>query len=281
MRVRWIAVGLVAMVGMLGACSGDGGGRSSSSTSTTAATAKPLTILVTNDDGFAADGIDAVVEALRKLPDVKVTVVAPATNQSGTGSKTSPAMPAATQERTKSGYPATAVQGYPADSVNYALANDYRSAPPDLVVSGINFGQNIGPSATVSGTVGAAKTAVGRGVPALAASQGLGSPPDYPNAATLVADWVRARRGLLVKGDAQKVVVNLNVPTCPSGSVRGVKQEPLSPSNPAITPPPDCTSTATQFSDDAAAFLAGFASVTEIDGSGGTVTTSTTWPANG
>jgi 5'-nucleotidase len=278
-RVRWIAVGLVAMVGVLGACSG-GSSSSSSSTSTTAATAKPLTILVTNDDGFAADGIDAVVEALRKIPNTKITVVAPTANQSGTDGRTLPVLPAASAQKTKSGYPATAVEGYPVDAVKYALAKVYKT-PPDVVVSGINLGQNIGPSAAVSGTVGAAKAAVAKGIPALAASQGLGNPLDYPSAAALVVDWVTARRAKLVAGSAEKVVVSLNVPTCPSGSVRGVKQVPLSSSDAAITPPPDCNSTATQFTDDAAAFLAGFATVTEINEAGKTVTTSTTWPVSG
>src|SRR5262249_28068941 len=155
------AVGVVASVGALGACGGGGSSSSSSSTTkaTGATTAKELTILVTNDDGFAADGIDAVTQALVKLPNTKVTVVAPTANQSGTDGRTLPVTPAASAQKTKSGYPATAVEGYPADAVNYALTKVYKT-PPDLVVSGINLGQNIGPSAAVSGTVGAAKAAV-------------------------------------------------------------------------------------------------------------------------
>ena len=77
------------------------------------------------------------------------------------------------------------------------------------------------------------------------------------------------------------VVVNLNVPTCTIGKIRGLKQEPLSTTATGIAPPPDCTSTATTFTDDVEAFLAGFASVTELTPTGETVTTSTTWPAAG
>jgi hypothetical protein len=60
-----------------------------------------------------------------------------------------------------------------------------------------------------------------------------------------------------------------------------VRQEPLSTSATGISPPPDCTSTATTFTDDVGAFLAGFASVTELTPTGQTVTTSTTWPPSG
>lgn len=284
MRVRTVVVIGVVLVALLAACGGgddskSSGSSASRSTSTTDAS-RELTILVTNDDGFAGAGIDTVVEALRKLPKVKVTVVAPATNQSGTGSKTTPPPLRATQQTTTSGYPVTAVEGFPADAITYALS-EVLPEDPDLVVSGINEGQNLGPIASISGTVGAAKAAAVAGIPALAASQGLGDPPDYSTAAKLVVDWVRARREALIGGKAEKVVVNLNVPTCPTGSVRGVKQEPLSTTGTGITPPPDCASTATTFVDDVEAFLAGFASVTELTPSGETVTTSTTWPATG
>ncbi|MEY3361923.1 MAG: hypothetical protein RL531_1642 [Actinomycetota bacterium] len=119
-----------------------------------------LEILVTNDDGYAAPGIDALVERLRDLPGVEITVVAPATNQSGTSDRTTPgdvsALTAA-KVATTSGYPATAVTGFPADSVNYAL--DVLDLDPDLVVAGSNAGQNLGVVAPISGTVGAARTA--------------------------------------------------------------------------------------------------------------------------
>jgi len=82
---------------------------------------QPLEILVVNDDGYSAAGIDAVVEGLRTLPGVHIDVVAPATNQSGSGDKTTPGGVTAFAAQTQSGYPATAVNGYPADSVLYAL----------------------------------------------------------------------------------------------------------------------------------------------------------------
>ena len=137
-----------------------------------------LQVLITNDDGVSAEGIDALVEAVRKLPRVKVTVVAPATNQSGTSDKTTPGTLVPEPTLTISGYPALAVPGFPADSVIAALAGA-DPTKPDVVLSGINQGQNLGALSDVSGTVGAARTAARHGIPALAVSQGTGSPPDY------------------------------------------------------------------------------------------------------
>ena len=105
---------------------------------------KPLLrILVTNDDGVTAPGIDALVEALRELPRVKVTVVGPATNQSGTSDKTTAGSLVTAESTTESGYPAVAVPGYPADSVNVALDAGLVKKP-HVVISGVNQGQNLG-----------------------------------------------------------------------------------------------------------------------------------------
>ena len=132
-----------------------------------------LTILVTNDDGVTAPGINATVQALSALPHTKVTVVAPLTNQSGTGAKVTGGTLTVTDATTASGYPAKAVAGYPADTIIWAIDDHGIAQRPDLVVSGINFGENIGPLASLSGTVGAAQTALARGIPALAVSQGV------------------------------------------------------------------------------------------------------------
>jgi 5'-nucleotidase len=283
-KARAVAVTGLGLALVLGACSSSGSDSSSGAsvtTSSTKAAAEPLTILVTNDDGYASAGIDAVVEALRKLPAVEVTVVAPATNQSGQGSKTTPGELTATQSRTTSGYPATAVNGFPADTITYAMAHEFASEPPDVVVSGVNEGANMGPIVNVSGTVGAAKAAVALGIPAIAASAGSPPmPPNYSTAADLIADWVTAHRAAFAPGTTKAtVVVNLNVPTCTGGKVRGVVQVPLGTDGAAaVNAKGDCASTATDPADDVAAFTEGFVPVTEIDQAGQTVTTSTTWP---
>ena len=94
----------------------------------------PLEVLVSNDDGVGAPGIDTVVEALRVVPNVHVTVSAPATNQSGAGSKFTDGPVSASDAETASGYPAWSVEGFPVDAVRYALRT--RHVNPDLVVSG-------------------------------------------------------------------------------------------------------------------------------------------------
>src|SRR4029077_2632080 len=98
------------------ACSSDDSasdnGTTSKSTTTTEAE-RPLTILVSNDDGIGAPGLDALVEGLRKVPNTKVIVSAPVANQSGTGGKTTPGgTPAATDATTASGVGGHAVPGF-------------------------------------------------------------------------------------------------------------------------------------------------------------------------
>lgn len=276
MRNRLIPfVALVAVT--LAACSSSSGSKSSGEGGST--TTKPpatLSILVTNDDGVGAPGIDVVSQALMKLPNVKVTIVAPATNQSGTGSKTTDPTPPGTPAKTASGIAATSVAGFPADSVNYAF--DTMKLQPDLVVSGINQGQNVGPATAASGTVGAAKTAAAKGVPAVAASQGLGDQPQYSVGAQYVIAWVEDHRDALVAGKDPADVVNINIPTCTSGAVRGLKQVPVSTDPAGILDPADCTSTLTDVATDVSAFLAGFVSVSQLSATGETVTSSTTFP---
>jgi 5'-nucleotidase len=260
----------VLVVGAAGC--GSGGGTPSAGAATTGVATTPavaaLTILVSNDDGVTAPGIDAVVNALRALPDVTVDVVAPATNESGTGAKRSATTPPHQPARTASGVAATAVDGYPTDSVDVAL--DVLGLKPDLVVSGINLGQNLGPFVDLSGTVGAARAAAVHGIPAIATSFGLGKTYDFAPAASLVATWVAAHRAQFAghgAGAALSTIMNLNVPNCATGVVRGEKELPTEPKvanlATALTNNQDCASTATP-TDEVGAFNDGFATVTTI-----------------
>jgi methylase of polypeptide subunit release factors len=90
-------------------------------------------VIVTNDDGIDAPGIDALVTALSTLPDVELTIVAPAENQSGTSMNLTDGEVVASDAATSSGVAATAVVGFPADSVRWALEN--LDVDFDLVVS--------------------------------------------------------------------------------------------------------------------------------------------------
>jgi 5'-nucleotidase len=131
-------------------------------------------------------------------------------------------------------------------------------------VSGINEGQNLGPVVDISGTVGAARAGARRGVPALAVSQGLGQDLDYEVAAGLVVDWIEENADALRAGEVPAdVVVNLNVPTCDTGELRG-QVEVASAATGNAAPPSDCASTAEGFTDDVTAFANGFAALSEI-----------------
>jgi len=268
--VQFVALGLV--IGLLGCDDGsDGSGGSGGSPGGV------LRILVTNDDGVAAAGIDAVVEALRVNPDNEIVVSAPAENQSGSGDRTTPTPPPlqATTTTTASGYPATAVEGYPADSVNYALDNLYPDAPPHVVLSGINEGQNVGNISEagvlsqISGTVGAAKTAACRDVPALASSQGDAETFDYPAGVAEVLKWLEANRAALVAGQVSvENITSINVPSCDgNGSIRGSLDVPLATENPnayLLLGPQDCTSTVEDVPNDVEAFFNGYTTVTPV-----------------
>jgi 5'-nucleotidase len=288
---RWhtliAAVGVVVLVGLSG-CSKDGSndsakaaGGGAAATTTTPADSK-LRILVTNDDGVGAPGIDALVQGLAKLDNVEVTVVAPSGDRSGSGSRTTPGEVTSHDATTASGHVAVGVDGFPADSVRVAV--DVRGVKPNVVVSGINAGQNLGPFVDISGTVGAARAAVARGIPALALSAGVlaHAPIDFAAAVPIANDWITTHRAALLNGSAKVSVTSVNIPTCPSGTVRGTTDATVDTAAKGGMPlsAPDCTKTtpADPAAGDIALFLAGFATVSQVpdlpaDSAGATTTT--------
>jgi len=239
-----------------------------------ATNATTLRILVTNDDGVRAEGIDAIVEALVSDSANEVIVSAPNGNRSGSGDQTGPSERcgnlSVSSTTTQSGYPATAIDGCPADAVLYALASLYPAdAPPDVVLSGINEGQNVSAViAGISGTVGAAKTAARRGVPALASSQGLPAPGgriQYGDGVQAVLAWLADRRDALTAGTEPSEADSVNIPTCNGGSIRGtIVGLPLAPSPEGALDPQDCESTLENPTDDVQAFMNGFITLTDI-----------------
>ena len=106
------------------------------------AAAQNLRVLVTNDDGVRAPGIDALVQELTQNPNLEVIVIAPAMNQSGTADNFTNGALGVAAGSTASGFPGKAVSGFPADTVLYGVLREL-DPDPDLVVSGINAGQNI------------------------------------------------------------------------------------------------------------------------------------------
>ena len=200
-----------------------------------AAPLSPIKVLVTNDDGVSAPGIDALVEELRTRSDFNLTVIAPAANSSGTGENRTATIQV-NDATTASGYAAKAVTGFPGDTTLWGILEEMKANPPDLVVSGINFGQNLSAEVIpLSGTVGAATWAARLGIPAFAVSAGFGSPVNYGQAAKYTADLVEKFRtsGGFRKKMKEKdpsgsnffrgLVLNINVPTCTTGSVRGAR----------------------------------------------------------
>lgn len=268
---RLLLASVIACVVIGAGCSGgdDSAGPSSTAspattTSANAATTAPgkgIVVMVSNDDGVSAPGIDSLVNALEKRSDVaEVVVVAPAENQSGAGDKTTTGAEAS-PATTKSGVAATAVAGTPADSVTHGLDVVMAGSPPDLVMTGVNAGQNLGPVLSLSGTVGAARTAARRGIPAVAISQGLtadGGDLDYTPGTTAAMAWLDEHIGSLRPG----TVTNINAPTCGKGSIRGTVEKPSATEGNALVAGVDCTATATG-TDDVSAFNAGFVVVSD------------------
>lgn len=225
-----------------------------------------LLILVTNDDGIAAPGIDTLVNTLLEVDNVEIKVVAPAENQSGSSDRTTEGDVVWNESSTTSGYMAVAVYGYPADSVRVAL--EELGITPDLVVSGVNEGQNVGPLARLSGTVGAARFAARAGFPAVAVSAGFGSNADYDAAATLVAAWIEDNRNALANNIASAdSVISFNVPGCTEGDIRELFEVPLADevpegANPFFT---DCSiEPDSDPVNDVDAMIKGHAAVTEV-----------------
>jgi 5'-nucleotidase len=269
-RTPALVLAAALSIGTLAACgssSSDGGSSTTApktDETTTTAASKPLQILVGNDDGYSAEGIDTLVTALQTLDDVEVTVVAPLTQQSGQGGKTTPdADLEVTDVKTKGGYPAKAVDGYPADAVNVAF--DELGLEPDLVITGINEGQNLGGLVDISGTIGAARAAAKHGVPALATSQGTTS-FDYDSAVPFILDWVKENRSKIESGDLEAGVTSMNIPSCDDGEIRGEVEPKVADTVEDAIHDQDCTSTTPEadLTTDIDAFNAGFVTLTPV-----------------
>lgn len=164
-----------------------------------------MRILISNDDGYLAPGLSALADALASIADI--VVVAPDSNRSGASNSLSLDRPLSVQRAANGFY---FVNGTPTDCVHVALTGmlDYR---PDLVVSGINNGQNMGDDTLYSGTVAAATEAYLFGIPAIAFSQVDYGWDHLDSAARLARDIVLRRFDAL----PSPYLLNVNIPNLP------------------------------------------------------------------
>ncbi len=177
-----------------------------------------MKILITNDDGFDAEGIRELVKALSKEHDV--TVVAPKYNQSCVGHGLTLKTPLYVEEAEIEGadVPAYCINGTPADCVRFALS--MMDIAPDAVVSGINRAGNIGTDVLYSGTVSAAEEAAMLGFRAIAVSKETTSHDFFPDAASHFAENFGLFFGCTT---AEKRLLNVNYPNLPRSEYRGVR----------------------------------------------------------
>lgn len=175
------------------------------------------TILVSNDDGFFAPGIYALWEAMSKIGNV--TVVAPDSEKSAVGHAITITDPIRVQEVSgKNGYNGFAVKGTPADCVKLACSA-LMEIKPDIVVSGINAGANMGNDIIYSGTVSAATEGTILGIPSVAFSLTSIRGGDFNGAQTIAKKIVE---NVLIHGLPKDILLNVNVPNIPYSSLKGI-----------------------------------------------------------
>ncbi|MBI5048498.1 MAG: 5'/3'-nucleotidase SurE [Deltaproteobacteria bacterium] len=168
-------------------------------------------MLVSNDDGIHSEGIKALARALRRVGEVYV--VAPDRERSAASHSLTLHRPLRVEQHGSNAY---AVDGTPTDCINIAV-NGILKKKPDLVVSGINKGGNLGDDVTYSGTVSAAMEGTLLGIPSVAMSLVSRDNFDFKMAARFAA---RLTRFILKKGLPKDTLLNVNVP---AGDVKGYR----------------------------------------------------------
>jgi 5'-nucleotidase len=185
-----------------------------------------MRVLLTNDDGIGAEGLHALRRALADLDGIEVGVIVPDSNRSATARSITTRSPLSVEEiELDDGFIAYATDGTPVDCVRFGelgLVGD----GPDLIVSGINHGSNLGDDITYSGTVAAALEGIVLGIPAIAisqqgAAQEMGFVPgprfEFGVAAAFGAELVR-----MLADDPLPAETLLNV-NCPAGDPDGIE----------------------------------------------------------
>lgn len=176
-----------------------------------------MKILVSNDDGYLAPGLIALADALR--PIAEIVVVAPDSNRSGSSNSLTLDRPLSVYQAANGFY---FVNGTPSDCVHVALTGGL-SFKPDLIVSGINQGQNMGDDTLYSGTVAAATEGFLFGIPAIAFSQHEKGWAHIDSAARIAREFVERGFDML----PSPYLLNINIPNLPYDQIKGIKSTRL------------------------------------------------------
>ncbi len=176
----------------------------------------PLKILISNDDGIDAPGIAVLFEKLAPL--ALVTVAAPNQNYSLVSHGITSRDPIVISESERRGSKWFAIKALPATCVRLALES-LLDEKPDLVISGINRGENLGVVSFYSGTVACSREAAIKGIPSVAVSLASGATMDYGPAADFIAALIQEMKEKHLRPG---VFLNVNVPNLPKEKIRGV-----------------------------------------------------------
>jgi 5'-nucleotidase len=185
---------------------------------TTAATAKKRRILISNDDGIFAPGIEVLERIAKQISD-DVWIVAPEIEQSGASHSLTVRTPVRIR---KLGPRRFAVSGTPTDCVLLGVLQVLKDEPPDLVLSGVNGGGNLAEDVQHSGTVAAASMGAALGIPAIAFSQNfpMGAALDFSGALRYGPELIRK---LMAAPWRRDTVVNINFPDRPADAITGIR----------------------------------------------------------
>src|SRR3712207_2881824 len=188
-----------------------------------------MRVLLTNDDGIEADGLQALRRALLAVPEVELAVIAPDGNRSAMARSITTRRPLWVQEVDfGDGTVGYATDGTPVDCVRFAKLGLIEDFEADVIVSGINHGSNLGDDITYSGTVAAALEGIVLGIPAIAVSQQAHEGrvdfragrewvvEDFEEAAAFTARMVEELERVPMP---EGTLININ---CPAGEIRGV-----------------------------------------------------------
>ncbi len=179
---------------------------------------KNATVLISNDDGVHSPGIQVLEKAVRSLAG-KVIVVAPETEQSAAGHSLTLRRPLRVRKVSRNRY---AVDGTPTDAVLLGVSEVLSGERPDLLLSGVNRGSNLGEDVTYSGTVAAAIEGALLNIPSIAVSQQThdGSAVRWGTAEHYLGDVLKKLEGFVY---SEGVLLNVNFPDVPARDVAGIE----------------------------------------------------------